>query len=220
MRGFALLRAMLLAFVALAAWLAIPAQAAERIPAAANAYRGILVREARHAWGLNANVALFAAQIHQESAWNKDAQSHVGARGLTQFMPATAADMNRLHRNDLGELEIYSPLWAIRAMVLYDKAIWNGIRPRTSEAIDACSRYAMMLSGYNGGSGWVERDRTLTAKKGGNPDVWFGNVESNSTRAKWAFKENRGYPKRIIYRNLPIYLRNGWAGEQPCPPQE
>lgn len=50
---------LLLALLAAPAWGQIPAQA--------NIYRAQLMREARAAWGLEAPVALFAAQIHQES---------------------------------------------------------------------------------------------------------------------------------------------------------
>jgi hypothetical protein len=69
--------------------LAVPAWG--QIPAQANTYRAQLTREARAAWGLEAPVAFFAAQVHQESGWREDARSPVGALGLAQFMPGTAA---------------------------------------------------------------------------------------------------------------------------------
>ena len=33
-------------------------------------------------WGLGAPISVFAAQVHQESAWRPEAVSHVGAQGL------------------------------------------------------------------------------------------------------------------------------------------
>lgn len=36
---------------------------------------------------------MFAAQIEQESGWNPAAKSRAGARGIAQFMPATAKEM-------------------------------------------------------------------------------------------------------------------------------
>ena len=68
--------------------LALPVQA--QVPQAAQQYRALLVRTAHAVWGLDAPVAVLAAQIHQESAWNAQAISRVGAQGLAQFMPATA----------------------------------------------------------------------------------------------------------------------------------
>lgn len=194
---------------------AIGVGATEVIPARANAYRHILTREARNTWGLDANVALFASQIQQESAWNPQAKSPVGAGGLGQFMPGTGQDMNRIYQNELGQLEMYSPLWSIRALVLYDYQLQHDLAPYGT-SIAECDLWKFTFSAYNGGPGWVERDRRLAKANGKNPDVWDGNVADYSTRSKAAFKENRDYPQRIIYKNLPLYLRAGWKGTQPC----
>lgn len=58
--------------------LALPVQA--QVPQAAQQYRALLVRTAHAVWGLDAPVAVLAAQIHQESAWNAQAISRVGAQ--------------------------------------------------------------------------------------------------------------------------------------------
>ena len=49
----------------------LPARA--QVPQAAQQHRALLVRTAHAAWGLDAPVAVFAAQVHQESAWRPDA---------------------------------------------------------------------------------------------------------------------------------------------------
>lgn len=60
-------------------------KAAPSIPAQALQHCFQLIREARVQWGMSAPTATFAAQIHQESTWNADAVSPVGAQGLAQF---------------------------------------------------------------------------------------------------------------------------------------
>jgi len=60
----------------------LPARA--QAPQAAQQHRALLVRTAHAAWGLDAPVAVFAAQVHQESAWRPDAVSRVGAHPTTQ----------------------------------------------------------------------------------------------------------------------------------------
>jgi len=72
-------------------WLATcAAKAADHIPDEAQRQRSTLIRMARAEWGLDAPVAAFAAQLQQESGWQADAVSRVGARGMAQFMPSTA----------------------------------------------------------------------------------------------------------------------------------
>ena len=172
----------------------------------AEQYRRELTRESRAVWGLNAPVALFAAQIHQESQWNMRAVSPVGAQGLAQFMPATgkwiAAQYPELATNNP-----FNPSWSMRALVQYNHWHWQRIQARTD-----CDRWAFVLSAYNGGLGWVQRDKAKARAAGVDPLSYWGAVEKfNAGRTPASFNENRGYPKRIIYRWQPHYIASGWG---------
>lgn len=188
---------------------------AQTVPTRAYQHKATVIREARQVWGPEANVALFAAQFHQESAWNNDAVSQVGARGMGQFMPATAREVHQRYP-ELRQLEMYSTLWSIRALYLYDRQLYDAIKPMAGAKIHDCSRYAMMLSAYNGGGGWLNRDRSLTQRNGKNPDRWWDHVELYTERANWARKENRDYPIRIMLRHTPAYLAAGYPGVNVC----
>ena len=180
------------------------ASAAE-IPRQALAHRALLTREARAVWGLDAPIATFAGQIHQESAWCHDAVSPVGAQGLAQFMPATAKWLPTI-APETGEPLPFSPSWAIRALVSYDRWLWK----RISAASD-CDRWAMTLSAYNGGLGWVRRDQTLAKTAGMNPGDWSHVALHNAGRSPSNFQENRAYPTRILHKWTPIYRAAGWG---------
>ncbi|PHM24599.1 transglycosylase SLT domain-containing protein [Xenorhabdus ehlersii] len=168
-------------------------------------YRNDLIRASRVIWGLNAPVADFAAQLHQESGWKPRAISPVGAQGMAQFMPATA-DWISQRIPELSNKDPFNPAWSIRAMVHYDYWLWQRIK-----AADECQRMAMVLSSYNGGLGWLLRDKKKTEAVGLNPWVWFGHVEfQNAGRNATAWKENRHYPRRILLELAPRYLV--WGG--------
>ncbi len=209
-------------FLALALGLTLTAfgpAKAQSLPKASYQYRAMMLKEGRQIWGPNANIALFAAQFHQESGWNNDAKSYVGAKGLGQFMPATGIEVHNRY-SELKSLPMYSPLWSIRALYLYDRQLYNSIKPIKARFLYPCTHYAMMLSAYNGGLGWLNRDRRLTLAAGKNPDAWWGGVEFYSGRAKWAIKENRDYPNRILLRHLPTYLGHGYPGVNVCPTKQ
>jgi soluble lytic murein transglycosylase-like protein len=70
-------------------------------------------------------VVLFAAQVHQESGWREDAHSPVGALGLAQFMPGTAAWIAQLYPANLGDAALLDARWALRALVTYDLWLWE-----------------------------------------------------------------------------------------------
>lgn len=196
---------LLMIVVCLGAW-AMPVQAAS-IPAAAEQHRRTLVRAAHAEWGLGAPVATFAAQVHQESAWRVNARSGVGAEGLAQFMPATADWMAEIYPRSLGPAQPYNPGWALRALVAFDR--WLYVR---NQAASECDRFAFVLAGYNGGNGWVNRDRRLASAMGADPLAWFDSVERhNAGRSAANFRENRHYPRAILLRWEPMYVAAGWG---------
>jgi len=98
-----------------------------QIPPVAHRYRAELVRAAHAHFGLNAPVAVFAAQVHQESAWQPNTVSRVGARGMAQFMPATARWWCDLHSMSSADCQPQNPTWALRALVGYNKWLWDRI---------------------------------------------------------------------------------------------
>lgn len=210
--AFALVLAYLLLLWAVLSMPAHASTAAEPVPppAAAARYRAELTRAAHVQWGLDAPIAALAAQVHQESGWRPDAVSRVGAEGMAQFMPATARWWCELHRMALMDCQPRNPTWALRALAGYDKWLWDRIRDTAGE----CDRMAMTLSAYNGGLGWVQRDRALASGEGLDSSRYWGAVETvNAGRAAWAIKENRDYPRRILLHLTPRY--SAW-GTTPC----
>lgn len=181
-------------------------KAADAVPRNAEAYQADLTRVARFHYGLNAPVATLAGLVHQESSWRSDAQSPVGAQGLTQFMPATTTWIASLYP-DLAEAQPFDPRWAIRAMVQY--TVWLNAR---IQAAGPCNQWAFVLSAYNGGLGWVYRDKRLASAKGADPLAWFDSVERfNAGRSASNFHENRNYPRLILLRWEPLYHGAGWG---------
>ncbi|MBD8223086.1 transglycosylase SLT domain-containing protein [Pantoea agglomerans] len=174
-------------------------------PQSALQYRADVIRNARLEWGMSAPVADFAAQLHQESGWRPDAVSPVGAQGMAQFMPATADWISQLVPG-LNSREPFNPAWAIRALVSYDRWLWQRV-----SAANNCERMAMALSGYNGGLGWVQRDKRLAVQNGLDGTRWFEHVATvNAGRSAASWRENRHYPQRILHELAPRYLT--WGG--------
>lgn len=188
----------------LAVWL-IAAPAHAQVPAAAELHRADMVRSAYRVHGPGAPVAMLASQIHQESAWRRDARSRVGALGLAQFMPATAADMARLHPADCAPADPFNPRWAFACRDRYMASLYRAHKP-LGHGIDACSRWVFALRAYNGGLGWVTWDREAAARSNANPDDWVevqpfrgAHPRSGRTRTAANHRENTEYPVRILH---------------------
>ena len=169
-------------------------------------YKRMVIGTARAEFGLDAPVSLFAAQISVESDWRPTVESKYAA-GLGQFTKDTAKWAGE-RWSDLRPVNPYSPAWAIKALVRYDRFLLDRVDGETE-----CDAFAMALAAYNGGNTWVRRDAKLTEERGDDPRRWWGHVEKHSNRADWAFRENREYPRRIM-RRQSIYA--SWGGDALC----
>lgn len=173
---------------------------AQSIPREAHRYQLTLKREAQYAWGLQAPVASFAAQVHQESRWRVDARSPAGAVGPAQFMPATADWIGGLYP-DLAARDPSNPTWALRALVTYDKWLHDRL-----QAADDCQRMAFTLSAFNGGLGWVYKRQKLSSQPGVCLELTCA-INPGIAPANQA--ENQRYPELILFKHEPLYLHWG-----------
>ncbi|MCX7563760.1 transglycosylase SLT domain-containing protein [Xanthomonadaceae bacterium XH05] len=195
------------------ACVAQPARANEnplRLPNVPPLYRLMVERETAEVWGIHAPTARIAAQIHAESLWRPKAASKY-AHGMAQFTPATAEWIAAKFPEKLRGFDPWDPAQAVRAMVIYDH--WLTTR---NPGATACDTWAFGLAAYNGGEGWLRRDRRLTEAAGNDASVWFGNVEQHTARATWARRENRTYVSRILLALEPAYHAAGWSGAPVC----
>ena len=182
---------------------------AVRIPTTSLQYRLTLEQAAGERFGLDAPVARLAAQLQQESGWNPKAHSAY-AEGLAQFTPPTAAWLPQICPS-VGKPDPWDAGWSIRAQVCYDA--WLHAR---APGADACQRWAMTFSAYNGGETMRDRERAASHAAGKNPDWWFGETEAFRVRGTAAWAENRSYVRRILLVLEPAYLQAGWPGKAVC----
>ena len=175
-------------------------RAADGIPHAAYRYQRDLIGNARAVWGLNAPVATFAGQVEQESGWNPGAKSAF-AGGLAQFTPATADWISKTYASELGKNEPYNPAWALRALVRYDKHLWDAIAAAETD----CDHMAFTLASYNAGPGWIDRER----RRAPSPGKWWNSTESVCLRATASCAQSRDYSQKILKQREPKYLEWG-----------
>jgi soluble lytic murein transglycosylase len=121
--------------------------------------------------------------IRTESAFSPGILSRAGATGLTQLMPATAADMaNRIRRRGgpdyaaAGEIDLEDP----EANICLGAAYLRYLMDRTESPL-------MALLAYNGGIGRLRRWRSAEPALGG--DLFLETVEYNETR---------GYGRKVL----------------------
>ena len=110
---------------------------------------------------------LMAAQGYQESTLDQNVKSPVGAVGVMQVMPPTGKE---LKVGDIHKLEpnIHAGVKYMRFMVdTYFK----------DEPMTKLNKGLMAFAAYNAGPGRLRQLRSETAKRGLDPNVWFGNVE-------------------------------------------
>jgi membrane-bound lytic murein transglycosylase MltF len=111
---------------------------------------------------------LMAAQGYQESQLNQDAKSQVGAVGVMQVMPATGKDLK------VGDITQTEP--NIHAGVKYMRFMMDEYF-KDEPNMDRLNKGLLTFASYNAGPGRIRQLRRETAKRGLDPNVWFGNVE-------------------------------------------
>lgn len=194
-----------------------------RVPEVSARYRLAVERASARYFAIDASPARLAAQLHQESGWRADARSTY-ALGLAQFTPTTAGWIANVCP-ELGAFDPWDPMQAITAAACYDALLWRAQLPmrattpkllQQQQPLPSCSRWMYTLRAYNGGDGWLRRERRETRKAGADPDDWRA-TEKHRLRAVWAHKQNTDYPRRILLRLEPAYIAAGWAGTPVCP---
>ncbi|WP_078084231.1 transporter substrate-binding domain-containing protein [Microbulbifer mangrovi] len=109
---------------------------------------------------------LVVAQMWQESSFNPEAESPVGAQGLLQVMPRTAEEMGY-------PPPLFDPKRGVNAGVKY----MNWLRERFDAEVDQKNQLWFSLAAYNAGIGHVYDAQRLAEKLGLDRNVWFDNVE-------------------------------------------
>jgi membrane-bound lytic murein transglycosylase MltF len=110
---------------------------------------------------------LMAAQGYQESRLDHSARSRVGAIGVMQIMPATGRDLK------VGDISKLEP--NIHGGVKYFRFMMDTFYK--DEPMTPLDKGLMTFASYNAGPGRIRQIRRETARRGLDPNVWFGNVE-------------------------------------------
>jgi membrane-bound lytic murein transglycosylase F len=103
---------------------------------------------------------LLAAIGYQESKWDPDAQSSMGASGMMMLTSDTADSLGVADRSDA------------RASILAGARYFQEVRDKVPARIPEPDRTWLAIAAYNVGYGHVEDARRLAQMRGKNPDSW------------------------------------------------
>ena len=112
---------------------------------------------------------LISAQAFQESQLKQETVSHMGAVGVMQLLPSTAA------HPPINIPNIWSADNNIHAGVKYMRYLIDNFYAR--EKMDFLNEQLFALAAYNCGPGNVRKLRREAGERGLNPNIWFNNVE-------------------------------------------
>ena len=132
-------------------------------------YRSLAGLFMRHGTDYGIDPALLAAQGYQESRLDQSVRSHVGAVGVMQMLPSTAADKN-VNIPDIHEVEPNIEAGA-KYLSFIRKRYFSG------PDIDELNGALLALAAYNAGPSRVAKLRSKAEARGYDPNKWFDNVE-------------------------------------------
>jgi membrane-bound lytic murein transglycosylase MltF len=110
---------------------------------------------------------LMMAKGYQESRLDQSVRSPVGAIGIMQIMPATGKSLN------VGDVRQVEP--NIHAGVKYTRRLMDEYLG--NEPLDELNKGFFTLASYNAGPSRIRQLRREAARRGLDPNQWFGNVE-------------------------------------------
>ena len=117
---------------------------------------------------------MLAAQAYQESELDHEKVSPVGAVGIMQIKPSTAADPN------VGIKDISDPSDNILAGARYMRFLID--RYFSDDGLTEMQRWSLALAAYNAGPARIRRLRKQAAAEGYDPNIWLDNVEVVAAR--------------------------------------
>ncbi len=117
---------------------------------------------------------MLVAQAYQESGLDHSKVSPVGAVGIMQIKPSTAADKN------VGFDDISSVTDNVHAGATYMRFLMD--RYFAGEEMDDLHQWLFALAAYNAGPARIQRLRRQAAAEGHNPNLWLENVELLAAR--------------------------------------
>ncbi|MDO9423779.1 MAG: transglycosylase SLT domain-containing protein [Methylobacter sp.] len=130
----------------------------------------------------NLDPSIVFGLIRQESIFNKDAESAVGARGLMQIMPKTGMQIAReLKEQWRSDQSLFDSDVNIRYGAYYYKKLLNRFQ----------GHFALAIAAYNAGPGRVAR--WLPSVNAMPADIWIETIP---------FKETRKYVAAVLYHSI------------------
>lgn len=149
---------------------------------------------------------LMAAQAYQESAFDPEAVSYMGATGLMQLMPSTARDVG------VSPSDVFDPQHNVRGAA----KLISQLNARYAFIANADERLNFVLAAYNAGPGHVDDARALAKKYGKDPNVWLGNVDAYVLNMSQPEYYNQTEVKHGYFRGSETYdyvnsIRARWS---------
>jgi membrane-bound lytic murein transglycosylase MltF len=151
----------------------------------------------------NLDYLLMAAQGYQESRLDQSVKSPVGAVGIMQVMPSTAAASPvKVSNIQKEENNIHA---GVRLMHFLIEDHFN------EPGLDLLNRMLFAIASYNAGPAKIARCRTMAKNMGYDPNKWFNNVEI--AVAKVVGRETTQYVANV-YKYYVCYRLAGEANQR------
>lgn len=155
-------------------------------------YDTIIRKEVKRNFSLGLDWRWMKAQVATESAFNPNAVSPVGAKGLSQFMNATFNDV--VKRSGYIQDDIFNPRWNLAAQAWYDKKLYNTWRSKRTEL----SRIQLMMCSYNSGLKYPLNAQKLCIASGKKDCNEWSAIRIYAPNVRgWIYNESLHYVQKI-----------------------